>query len=93
MRRAKEEDRRESNPVVLDVKVRENGVMMSMRMTMMVMFVYLTRKAYFKGNEGDLFPPFLGEISEPYFLLETSRNALKHIMTDNREGRSYLTVS
>ena len=47
MRRAKEEDRRESNPVVLDVKVRENGVMMSMRMTMMVMFVYLTRKAYF----------------------------------------------
>ena len=47
MRRAKEEDRRESNPVVLDVKVRENGVMMSMRMTMMLMFVYLTRKAEF----------------------------------------------
>ena len=47
MRRAKEEDRRESVPLVAEVKVREKGVMMSMRMTMMVMFVYLTRKAYF----------------------------------------------
>ena len=37
MRRAKEEDRRESGPLVLDVKVRENGVMMSMGMAMMVM--------------------------------------------------------
>ena len=47
MRRAKEEDRRESGSLVAEVKVRENGVMMSMRMTMivMVMFVYLTRKA------------------------------------------------
>ena len=45
MRRAKEEDRRESDPLVAEVKVREKGVMMSMRMTMMVMFVYLTRRA------------------------------------------------
>ena len=45
MRRAKEEDRRESGPLVTEVKVRENTVMMSMRMAMMVIFVNLTRKA------------------------------------------------